>query len=95
MAHAIRGRFADLYHGHDCSEGWTLSCSLPGIGEHSAPVCAALCAKLAWLGGKLDKQANTSGGPRISASDSGVSVWVIPTNEELMIAQHTLALVRR
>ncbi len=65
-----------------------------GIGEHSAPVRAALCAKLAWLGVKLDEHANTSGGPRISAPDSGVSVWVIPTNEELMIAQHTLALVR-
>ena len=65
-----------------------------GIGEHSAPVRAALCGKLAWLGVKLDERANTSGGPRISAPDSGVSVWVIPTNEELMIAQHTLALVR-
>jgi acetate kinase len=65
-----------------------------GIGEHSAPVRAALCAKLAWLGVKLDEQANESNGPRISAPDSGVSVWVIPTNEELMIAQHTLALVR-
>ena len=65
-----------------------------GIGEHSAPVRAALCAKLSWLGVKLDERANTSGGPRISAADSGVSVWVIPTNEELMIAQHTLALVR-
>jgi acetate kinase len=65
-----------------------------GIGEHSAPVRAALCDKLAWLGVKLDERANTSGGPRISAPDSGVSVWVIPTNEELMIAQHTLALVR-
>jgi acetate kinase len=65
-----------------------------GIGEHSAPVRAALCAKLAWLGVKLDKQANDSNGPRISAADSRVSVWVIPTDEELMIAQHTLALVR-
>ena len=65
-----------------------------GIGEHSAPVRAALCAKLAWLGVKLDEQANETNGPRISAPDSGVSVWVIPTNEELMIAQHTLALVR-
>jgi acetate kinase len=64
-----------------------------GIGEHSAPVRAALCAKLAWLGVKLDERANTSGGPCISAADSGVSVWVIPTNEELMIAQHTLALL--
>ena len=64
-----------------------------GIGEHSAPVRTALCDKLAWLGMKLDKQANASNGPRISLPDSGVSVWVIPTNEELMIAQHTLALV--
>ncbi len=65
-----------------------------GIGEHSAPVRAALCAKLSWLGVKLDEQANTSGGPRISTPESAVSVWVIPINEELMIAQHTLALVR-
>jgi acetate kinase len=64
-----------------------------GIGEHSAPVRAALCGKLAWLGVKMDERANTSGGPRISATDSSVSVWVVPTNEELMIAQHTLALV--
>jgi acetate kinase len=65
-----------------------------GIGEHSAPVHAALCGKLAWLGVKLDETANASAGPRISVSDSRVSVWVIPTNEELMIAQHTLALIR-
>ena len=65
-----------------------------GIGENSAPVRAALCGKLAWLGVKLDERANASNGPRISAPDSPVSVWVIPTNEELMIAQHTLALVR-
>jgi len=64
-----------------------------GIGEHSAPVRAALCAKLAWLGLHLDASANATNGPRISASDSPVSVWVIPTNEELMIAQHTHALV--
>jgi acetate kinase len=65
-----------------------------GIGENSAPVRAALCKKMAWLGVKLDEPANASGGPRISTADSGVSVWVIRTNEELMIAQHTLALVR-
>ena len=65
-----------------------------GIGEHSAPVRAALCANMAWLGVRLDEQANTLGGPRISTPDSAVSVWVIPTNEELMIAQHTLALIR-
>ncbi len=66
-----------------------------GIGEHSAHVRGALCAKLAWLGVKLDAKANASDGPLISTTDSAVSVWVIPTNEELMIAQHTLALLRR
>ena len=66
-----------------------------GIGEHSAPVRGALCGKLAWLGVKLDAQANASGGPRISTRDSSVSVWVIPTDEELMIAQNTLAIVRK
>jgi acetate kinase len=65
-----------------------------GIGERSAPVRAALCGRLAWLGVKLDDQANMSNRPRISASDSAVSVWAIPANEELMIAQHTLALIR-
>jgi len=64
------------------------------IGGHSAPIRPALCAKLSSPGVKLDAQANASGGPGISTSDSAVSVWVIPTNEELMIAQHTLALVR-
>ena len=48
-----------------------------GIGEHSVPVRAALCNKMAWLGVKLDQPANLAGGPRISAPDSGVSV--IPT----------------
>lgn len=65
-----------------------------GIGENSAPLRAALCRKLSWLGVKMDEQANDSNGPRISTADSRASVWVIPTDEELMIAQHTLALVR-
>ena len=64
-----------------------------GIGENSVQVRATLCAKLAWLNVTLDEKANAAGGPRISAPDSKVSVWVIPTNEELMIAQHTLALI--
>nr|WP_294509453.1 acetate kinase [uncultured Rhodopila sp.] len=65
-----------------------------GIGENSAPLRAALCARMAWLGVRLDAAANASNGPRISTPDSKVSFWVIPTNEELMIAQHTLALTR-
>ena len=65
-----------------------------GIGEHSAPVRAALCERLGWLGVRLDEAANASAGPCISSKDSAVSVWVIPTDEESMIAQHTLALLR-
>jgi acetate kinase len=65
-----------------------------GIGENSVQVRAALCAKLNWLGVKLDEKANASGGPRISAEESAASVWVIPTDEELMIAQHTLAIIQ-
>jgi acetate kinase len=64
-----------------------------GIGENSAPVRGALCAKLAWLGVELDAQANAANGPRISTPHSKVSIWVIPTDEERMIARHTLALV--
>ena len=63
-----------------------------GIGENSAPVRAAVCEKLKWLGISLDEAQNEKDGPRISASDSRVSVWVIPTNEELMIAEHTQAI---
>lgn len=65
-----------------------------GIGEHAAPVRAAVCEKAAWLGVELDLAANDAGGPRISTETSRVAAWVIPTNEELMIARHTLNLVR-
>jgi len=60
-----------------------------GIGEHSAEIRRRICAASAWLGVALDEAANEGHGPRISAADSRVSVWVIPTNEELMIARHT------
>ena len=66
-----------------------------GIGEHAAPVRARVCEQAGWLGIRLDAAANRSARPRISAPDSAVSVWVIPTNEELMIAMHTLARTRR
>lgn len=64
-----------------------------GIGEHSAPVRAALCAKLGWLGVKLDVAANAKSDRLISTPDSAASVWVIPTNEELMIAEHTASVL--
>ena len=64
-----------------------------GIGENSVPVRAAVCMRLVSLGVQLNPAANAAGGPCISSADSKVSVWVIPTNEEAMIAQHTLALI--
>jgi len=64
-----------------------------GIGENDASLRAAVVEKLAWLGIKLDDPANARNGPRISTEDSKVSVWAIPTNEELMIAQHTADIV--
>lgn len=63
-----------------------------GIGEHSAIVRAAVIEKLGFLGITLDAAANDRHGPRISTADSRVAVFVIPTDEERMIAGHTLAL---
>ena len=60
-----------------------------GIGEHSALIRERVCREAAWLGVEFDPAANDQGGPRISADGSRVSAWVIPTNEELMIARHT------
>lgn len=64
-----------------------------GIGEHSAEIRRRICERLAWLGVTLDPDANTAHGPRISTVASRVAVWVIPTNEELMIARHMAALL--
>jgi acetate kinase len=66
-----------------------------GIGEHAAPIRAGICRDAAWLGVDLDEAANDRGDPRISAPTSRCSAWVIPTNEELMIARHTLATAGR
>ena len=60
-----------------------------GIGENSTDIRKRICAASAWLGIELDDDANERRGPRISTSASKVSAWMIPTNEELMIARHT------
>jgi acetate kinase len=60
-----------------------------GIGENSPEIRARICESSAWLGIDLDMEQNARRGPRISRTDSRVSAWVIPTNEELMIARHT------
>ncbi len=64
-----------------------------GIGEHDAFTRAGICERSAWLGIALDESANRNHDPRISKADSAVGVWVIPTNEELMIARHTWGLI--
>ncbi|MEO6410082.1 MAG: acetate/propionate family kinase [Burkholderiaceae bacterium] len=69
-----------------------------GIGEHSAAIRQRVCRDAAWLGVEIDVQANAApAGPgtarRISSAASRVDVWVIPTDEELMLAQHSLAVL--
>jgi acetate kinase len=64
-----------------------------GIGENAPTIRAGVCRLAAWLGLELDTVANATGGPRISRAQSRVTAWVIPTNEELMIAQHTQRLL--
>jgi acetate kinase len=59
-----------------------------GIGEHAAPIRARVCQGARWLGIELDEATNALGGPRISREESRTSAWVVPTNEELMIALH-------
>jgi acetate kinase len=64
-----------------------------GIGENSPEIRQRICEASSWLGLELDADANASGGPRISSPQSKISAWVVPTNEELMIARHTWSLL--
>jgi len=64
-----------------------------GIGEHAPSIRSRICRASQWLGIDCNDSANSRPAPRISADSSSVSVWVIPTNEELMIARHTSRLL--
>jgi acetate kinase len=66
-----------------------------GIGENSPTVRARIAEKMAWLGAVLDAAANAQGKSLISLPESRVVLLVVPADEELMIAQHTLALLPR
>lgn len=66
-----------------------------GIGENATAIRERVCHGLAWLGLQLDPTANSRHGPRISTVGSAVSAWVIPTDEERMIARHTVAALRK
>jgi acetate kinase len=64
-----------------------------GIGEHAAEIRAMVCARLAWLGAEMDQGANARGETSIAAPQSRIGLWVIPTDEEAMIARHTLDVI--
>jgi acetate kinase len=66
-----------------------------GIGENADAVREAVCRRSAWLGIDLDVAANAHGDERISTAASSVAVWVIPTDEERMIARHTSAILHQ
>lgn len=66
-----------------------------GIGENHADVRSRICRRLGWLGLELDEAANAGNAPVISAAGSKVSLRIIPTDEERMIALHTLAVLRQ
>jgi len=64
-----------------------------GIGENQPEIRARICRDAAWLGVELDDEANLRHGPRVSAAGSAVSAWVVPTDEEAMIARHVARLL--
>jgi acetate kinase len=64
-----------------------------GIGEHAAEIRRRVCADAAWLGVAIDEAANAADATSISRAGARVSVWVIPTDEDLMIARHTLSVL--
>jgi acetate kinase len=63
-----------------------------GIGEHAPEIRRRACQYAAWLGVELDDAANAAGSAKVTTSGSKTSAWVIPTNEDLMIARHTQRL---
>ena len=64
-----------------------------GIGERSPEIRARVLHQLHWLGFSIDEAANQAGGPLLTRADSPLPAYVIPTDEELVIARHTLGLV--
>ena len=65
-----------------------------GIGENSPSMRARIAERLVWLGGALDPAANAAGASLISTRDSRLAIHIVPTDEELMIARHTLLSTR-
>ena len=66
-----------------------------GIGENAPVIREAVVRRLGWLGAEIDSVRNAGGGPLISTDQSRIACYVIPTDEELMIARHTLTVLER
>ena len=90
----------DLFVYRICRELGSLAAALSGldvlvftagIGEHATEIRRRVCEQAAWFGFEIDEVANAAGGPRITAGGGKVSAWVIPTDEDLMIARHCWA----
>jgi acetate kinase len=64
-----------------------------GIGENSPSLRSRIVEKLVWLGGALDPAANAAGASLISMREGRLAIYIVPTDEELMIARHTLGLL--
>ena len=64
-----------------------------GIGEHAPEIRRRVCEKSAWLGLDIDDAANAAGGPLLTKAGGTTSAWMIPTDEDLMIARHTRSIV--
>jgi acetate kinase len=98
-----RGRFALDYFAYRIAQETALLATTmggidgfvftAGIGERSASVRENVARRLAWLGMKLDEEANAADAPVISAADSRIAVRVIPTDEEAMIARQTMEVL--
>ncbi len=84
----IRRELASLAAAVDGAEAIVFTA---GIGEHSWKVREAALKDMEWMGVHLDRQANRANAQVISAKTSPTTIFVIPTNEELMIAQHTIS----
>jgi acetate kinase len=65
-----------------------------GIGEHATEIRQRVCQQAAWLGFEIDQAANGRGGPMITMEGGKSSAWLIPTDEDLMIARHSWAFLR-
>ena len=90
FTHAIKRQLGALAATLDGLDGIVFTA---GIGENSALVRERVCRDAAWLGLELDEAANQSGAFRISTTSSAVSAWIIPTDEEFVIAEHTRRII--